>query len=63
MKIFFDRLSDLLGQPIGRKLAGKSVYLIAVGTEAVLPTGFETPFRRTAEYFKMKFQKTFYYQM
>ncbi len=55
MKRFVDRLSDLvtIRKPIGRKMAGRSLYLIATSTEPVLPAGFETTFRSTAEYFDM----------
>lgn len=62
LKVFFDRLTDLLYQhkAIGRSLKGKKVYLIVSGADAELPEGFEVPFRRTAEYFEMKFQKSFY---
>jgi multimeric flavodoxin WrbA len=58
LKIFFDRLSDLTetAQADGRALAGKKIWVIATGTEAELPEGFEVPFRRTAEYFAMKYR-------
>jgi multimeric flavodoxin WrbA len=57
LKKFFDRLSDLTeaAQAKGRALAGKKVWVIATGTEAALPEGFEIPFQRTAEYFAMKY--------
>ena len=55
LKIFFDRLTDLLetAKQSGRALQGKKVWVIATGTEEALPEGFEIPFRRTAEYFGM----------
>jgi len=62
LKIFFDRLSDLLetAKDKGRALAGKSVWLIATGTENGLPEGFEVPFRRTAKYFAMHYRGAAY---
>lgn len=64
LKVFFDRLTDLVtvDKPIGRKLAGKRMFLIAVGADAALPPGFEEPFRRTAAYFEMDFISTIYGQ-
>src|SRR5882724_712271 len=55
LKIFFDRLTDLTEnlKAHGKALAGKSVWMIATGTEAELPEGFEIPFARTADYFGM----------
>jgi hypothetical protein len=55
LKIFFDRLTDLTEnlKVQGKALAGKSVWVIATGTEAELPEGFEIPFARTADYFGM----------
>ncbi|GGG47603.1 flavodoxin family protein [Hymenobacter glacieicola] len=63
MKDFFDRLTDLTEPPhkqLGRGLRGKHVFLLAVGSDQELPEGFEVPFRRTAEYFNMKFEGTLY---
>jgi multimeric flavodoxin WrbA len=62
LKIFFDRLTDLTEnlKPHGKALAGKPVWVIATGTEPVLPEGFEVPFARTAEYFDMHYRGTFY---
>ena len=58
LKIFFDRLTDLLetAKPSGRALKGKQVWMIATGVEADLPEGFEVPFRRTADYFGMDYR-------
>lgn len=57
MKTLFDRFSDLLSDrdPArrGRGLAGRSAFYLAVGADARLPGGFETPFRRTARYLGM----------
>ncbi len=57
LKIFFDRLSDLITieKPKGRAMAGKSASLIATGVEESLPDGFEVPFARTCEYFDMRY--------
>lgn len=62
LKIFFDRLTDLIStsKSIGRSLAGKQVTLFATGTDRELPDGFEIPFRRTCEYFDMKYQGAIY---
>jgi multimeric flavodoxin WrbA len=55
MKILFDRLTDLTRKhkTLGRRLAGKSAFVIATGGGAV-PPGFETPFSETARYFDMR---------
>lgn len=62
LKIFFDRLTDLTEnlKPHGKALAGKPVWVIATGTEPVLPEGFEVPFARTADYFAMRYRAAFY---
>ena len=64
MKLFFDRLTDLLlspdGRRAGRALAGRDVWLIATGTDPDLPEGFAVPFARTAEYFDMRWRTAFY---
>lgn len=62
LKIFFDRLTDLLetAKQSGRTLKGKKVWVIASGTEDGLPEGFEVPFRRTAAYFGMDYRSCAY---
>lgn len=62
LKLFFDRLTDLIStsKNIGRSLAGKQVALFTTGTDPELPDGFEVPFRRTCEYFDMKYQGAIY---
>lgn len=62
MKIFFDRFSDLITKqkPFGRALSGKETWLVATGSDEVLPDGFEVPFKRTSEYFNMNYKKTIY---
>uniref|UniRef100_A0A9E7ZLG6 Flavodoxin family protein n=1 Tax=Bosea sp. NBC_00436 TaxID=2969620 RepID=A0A9E7ZLG6_9HYPH len=56
MKVFFDRLTDILGDPIGRKLAGRCVSVLVSGTEEALPPGFHEPFESTAGYFGMSWK-------
>jgi len=58
LKIFFDRLDDMTEnlKALGKSLRGKSVWVIATGTENVLPEGFEVPFARTAGYFSMRYR-------
>ncbi len=65
LKTFFDRLSDLTetAKAKGRSLAGKKVWVIATGTEDILPEGFEVPFRRTAQYFAMNYRGCAYLYM
>lgn len=64
MKLFFDRLTDILldraSRPLGRALAGTSVWLVATGSDPELPMGFEEPFRRTADYFGMFWREACY---
>jgi multimeric flavodoxin WrbA len=62
LKIFFDRLTDLTEnlKARGKAMAGKSVWLIATGTEAGLPDGFEIPFACTAQYFSMAYRGAAY---
>ncbi|WP_266205660.1 flavodoxin family protein [Pontibacter kalidii] len=62
LKNFFDRLTDLVTtqKELGRKMAGKKVHLLAVGSDEELPTGFEEPFRLTAAYFNMHYTGCYY---
>lgn len=62
LKVFFDRLTDIatVKKHIGRSMKGKRIFLVSVGTDTVLPKGFEIPFRLTAEYFNMNFIATYY---
>lgn len=64
MKAFFDRLTDLLLDPlnrkVGRALAGRNVWLLATGTDESLPFGFQEPFASTAAYFGMVWRQAFY---
>ena len=64
LKTLFDRFSDLLSgrDPArrGRQLAGRELWMLAVGTDPELPRGFETPFRATAAYLDMIWQGGLY---
>lgn len=62
MKMFFDRLSDLITRrkQVGRALSDKRTWLLAVGSESTLPEGFEVPFCRTSEYFNMQYMGAIY---
>lgn len=63
MKNLFDRLIDLTTthKTLGRQLAGKRVFLVAIGSDSELPVGFEVPFKLISEYFNMLFEGTFYH--
>jgi len=65
LKRFFDRLTDLVTvhKPLGRKLAGRFVWVAACGSDPTLPEGFEVPFRATAVYFGMSFGGVLYVQL
>jgi multimeric flavodoxin WrbA len=64
LKTFVDRLTDMvtIRKDIGRNLRGRSVAVIASGTDAGLPAGFESPFRLTCDYLGMTYQGAFYGQ-
>ena len=57
MKIFIDRLSDLLeiSKDTGRKLRGKRLFVIASFSTS-MPEGFEKPFSQTCEYMGIKYE-------
>jgi multimeric flavodoxin WrbA len=57
MKILFDRFTDCLtiDKEKGRKLRGRKVAMLSVGTDLEIPEGFEIPFSRTADYLGMKY--------
>ena len=63
MKVFFDRLTDLLSfqKNRGEKLIGKECCAVVSGGNFELPLGFEIPFRDTCAYLKMDFKGIFYY--
>jgi len=62
MKTFFDRFSDIVTarKHLGRQLHGKSTFLLAVGADEELPSGFEIPFKLTSEYLDMKYEDCIY---
>lgn len=58
LKVFFDRLSDLLTseKELGRRLKGKSISVLATGYNLALPECFVQPFELTAKYLALKFK-------
>ncbi|GAB3197555.1 multimeric flavodoxin WrbA [Pontibacter aydingkolensis] len=62
MKTFFDRLTDIITihKNLGKQLAGKETFLLAVGSDDTLPVGFSEPFELTSAYFDMQFRATYY---
>lgn len=63
MKKVFDRLTDLvtIRKATGRLLKNKTIFLIAVGNDELIPAGFEIPFKNTAEYLDMKYGGCIYF--
>lgn len=57
MKIFLDRISDLLKwhKETGRKLRGMGMGLISVSNDPILQEHFEVPVRLSAEYLGMHY--------
>ena len=57
MKVFFDRISDLLHYRIdlGRQLRGKYMAMISVSNADDLKPGFEMPFIESANYLGMNY--------
>jgi multimeric flavodoxin WrbA len=67
MKVLLDRLSELISRPrgcqhLGRALKGKEVFVIACGSDPMLPAGFDVPFKLTAGYFEMAYHEIYYRQ-
>ncbi|MFC2954059.1 flavodoxin family protein [Marinicaulis aureus] len=63
MKLFFDRLSDLTDPPyktIGKQLAGKTLFVVATGSDPKPPESFVHPFEDSAGYFNMQWGGVFY---
>ena len=58
LKVFFDRLSDLLTieKDLGRKLKGKSISVLSTGYNIELSTCFIQPFELTANYMQLEFK-------
>ncbi|MEZ4804274.1 MAG: NAD(P)H-dependent oxidoreductase [Bacteroidia bacterium] len=57
MKVFFDRLSDLLTieKDLGRQLRGKNMAVVSVSNGNNLGDAFWLPFKSTAEYLGMHY--------
>lgn len=55
MKVFFDRLSDLLTieKELGRQLRGKEMGVMSCGSDAEIKDGFYMPFVESAAYIGM----------
>ena len=64
MKVFFDRLSDLLTieKELGRELRGKSCSVLATGVDKNPPECFEQPFKLSAHYLGVSYKKMLYCQ-
>jgi len=62
LKIFFDRLSDLLTieKDLGRKLKGKSISILSTGFDLNCPDCFIQPFEMTAKYMDLNFKGSEY---
>jgi len=62
LKNFTDRLTDIVTteKEKGKMMKGKSLSVIAAGSDLTLPEGFETPFKLTALYFHMIFKGCIY---
>lgn len=58
LKVFFDRISDLLtiDKDLGRQLKGKSASMLATGHNKDFPECFVQPIALTTEYLKMEFK-------
>jgi len=58
LKVFFDRLSDLLTieKNLGRKLKGKSISILSTGFDINCPECFIRPFEMTANYMNLDFK-------
>ncbi len=62
MKNLFDRLTDLvrIRKATGRLLKGKNIFLLVVGNDPEIPSGYEIPFKNTAEYLDMIYNGCIY---
>lgn len=58
LKVFFDRLSDLLTieKGLGRDLKGKSISILSTGFDVNCPECFIQPFELTANYLGLNFK-------
>ncbi len=57
MKVFFDRLSDLIRieKETGRKLRGKKMFVVTNSHDDKLENSFYIPFQKSAEYLGMEY--------
>jgi multimeric flavodoxin WrbA len=57
LKVFFDRLSDLLlvHKDLGRTLRGKNMVMISTSNDGYLVEGFNRPFVQSAKYLGMHY--------
>lgn len=62
MKVFFDRISDLLKiqKPIGRQLREMEMAVVCSGADTNLVDGFYMPFRESAKYLGMTYIGDYY---
>ncbi len=62
LKTFVDRLTDIvtIDKEKGKQMKGRSLSVIAAGSDLALPDGFEIPFKLTALYFHMVFKGVTY---
>ncbi|HGH6016578.1 TPA: flavodoxin family protein [Vibrio mimicus] len=58
LKVFFDRLSDLLTieKELGRCLKGKSISILSTGFNKACPSCFLEPFQLTADYLGLAYK-------
>jgi len=58
LKTFIDRLTDIvtIDKEKGKQMKGRSLSVIAAGSDLTMPEGFETPFKLTALYFHVVFK-------
>jgi len=63
MKSFIDRLYDFMTiyTELFPRLKDKKLFVVASGSEHDLPVGFEIPFEKTAEFFKMTYKGCIYF--
>jgi len=57
LKVFFDRLSDLLHyrKELGRKLRGKKMAMVSISNTDDLKSGYNMPFKESANYLGMQY--------
>ena len=62
MKVFFDRMTDLLTieQQLGRELKGKCCSVVATGSDKIAPPCFIEPFKLSAAYLTIEFKEFLY---